>query len=158
MPCVRKWASYRHLHGVSAECRLYSALGFNRNSPTAHWQQIQTAALNQIYLMGKQNKTNHQKSPLQNTSLSSQMVRPYPWEGCISEHSFVWWLKDGLQIVHLEMFGFGVWGTYLKSFYCALSLSWLRNALVYIVWPLQSLLPGSRKWILRDIWNMHVVS
>lgn len=33
---MRKWAGYGHGHGVSAEFRLYSALGFNGNAPTAY--------------------------------------------------------------------------------------------------------------------------
>lgn len=52
MPYMRKWAGYRHGNGVSTEFSLYSALGFNGNAPTAYEQKIQTAALNQIYLMG----------------------------------------------------------------------------------------------------------
>lgn len=30
-----------------------------------------------------------QKYP-QNTSLNSQIVRPYPWENCMPKHRFVW--------------------------------------------------------------------
>lgn len=62
MPYMRKWAGYRHGNGVSTEFSLYSALGFNGNAPTAYEQKIQTAALNQIYLMGGGDRTNHKNT------------------------------------------------------------------------------------------------